>query len=190
MIKTTGTISALEARDIMTRELITVECESSLREVIETLTAYGVSGAPVISGGRVVGVISRSDILEFIVSAPGVPSETPQFNEWGEYVDESAETDADEDPVAFFTDLWDDAGADVVERFAEPQGPEWDILAEHTADALMTRKLEAVTPETPITEIARKLVDRRVHRLLVIENGSLAGIVSATDLVRVVAGIE
>jgi CBS domain-containing protein len=177
----------LAVSEIMTRDVLTVDPEYTLREVIETLTTSGVTGAPVLAGAHVVGVISMSDILEFIVSAPAVPSAAPQFSEWGDYENEADEPDADEAPVRFFTDMWDDAGANVAERFVEAQAPEWDLLGEYTAESLMTRKLESVTSDTSIGEVARRLIDRKIHRMLVVDDGTMKGIVSSIDLVRVLA---
>jgi CBS domain-containing protein len=178
----------LTVEAVMTRDVITVEPENTLREVIETLSAHNVSGSPVVSGGRVVGVISKSDVLDFLAATPGVPSGRVEFSEWGE-VESAAggEEEEDEASTAYYTDMWEDAGADVLERFAESSTPEWDLLAEYTAGTLMTRKLEMIHPEATVAEAARKLLDRGVHRLIVTDDDQLQGILSMTDLVRLVA---
>lgn len=49
-------------------------------------------------------------------------------------------------------------------------------------ESLMSRSVIAVAPEAPLTEVARLLRERRVHRVLVTEDGRLRGIVSALDL--------
>jgi len=169
----------------MTRKVVTVQPEDTLREVVDTLIKQRVSGAPVMSGGTIAGVISRSDILEFLATTPAVPTTTPQFAQWGEL--ESDEDQEDEQATSFYMDLWEDAGADVVERFAETQGPEWDLLAEVTVAAVMTRKLEMVTPNASVRTAARRMLDQGIHRLLVVDQGILVGVVSMTDLVRLIA---
>jgi CBS domain-containing protein len=171
----------------MTRNVVTVEPEDTLREVVETLTRERVSGAPVMQQDNIVGVISRSDILDFLASTPAVPTTTPQFAQWGELESADGEDNQDEQDTSFYTDLWEDAGADVVERFSETQGPEWDLLSEYTASAVMTRKLEVVSPRASVRVAARRMVERGIHRLLVIDNDALAGVVSMTDLVRLIA---
>ena len=35
---------------------------------------------------------------------------------------------------SFFADLWDDAGAEVTGRIANPSTPEWNVLEEHDRD--------------------------------------------------------
>jgi CBS domain-containing protein len=55
----------LKAKDVMTREVKTVTPQATLREAAELLATQGISGAPVVDEtGRVVGVISESDILD------------------------------------------------------------------------------------------------------------------------------
>jgi len=49
-------------------------------------------------------------------------------------------------------------------------------------DALMGRKLLAVSPDASLQEAARRMRSERVHRLLVLEDGVLRGVVSALDL--------
>lgn len=130
-----------------------------------------------------------SDVLEFIASTPGVPSYQSEHAEWGDPTLnlEPESPGDDEQSVEFFTDLWPDAGADVVERFAESEHPEWDLLAEHTVSSLMTRQLVTLTPDTTMRDAARHMLARGVHRVLVVRGGKLEGIVSSTDMVRACA---
>jgi CBS domain-containing protein len=171
----------------MTEEVVTVEPENTLRDVIEVLSSNEVSAAPVVSGGRVIGVISKSDILDFLASTPGVPSARVGFSEWGEIESPEEEDEDADESMAFYTDLWDDAGADVVERFLEPEAPEWDLLNGYTASSLMTRRIEALSSDASVAEAARQLLERKVHRLIVLDGSALRGIVSMTDLVRLIA---
>ena len=54
----------------------------------------------------------------------------------------------------------------------------------------MTRELIWVDHSTPIQAVARRMVHERVHRVLVMDQrANLYGIISAFDLVRVVAGM-
>lgn len=102
--------------DIMTVEVLTVGPETTLREAAELLFNEHVSGVPVVAAGHVVGVASATDILDFVSSEPGVPTERREMLEWGEWSEVEAWEEGAEPPAAFFVDYWSDAGADVRER--------------------------------------------------------------------------
>ena len=54
----------MKVKDVMTREVVTVDPQTSLKEVARLLVSRRVSGVPVVeSDGTVVGVVSEADIL-------------------------------------------------------------------------------------------------------------------------------
>jgi CBS domain-containing protein len=63
-----------------------------------------------------------------------------------------------------------------------------DLAAVPVSDAVLTvaevmsREALQIAPDAPLSEAARRMRERRVHRLLVTEGGILRGIVSALDL--------
>lgn len=63
----------LKVKDIMTRELLTLEPNTSIREAAEILATEHVSGAPVVHAGRPLGMVSAQDLLEFIAGLPSNP---------------------------------------------------------------------------------------------------------------------
>ena len=103
----------LRLRDIMTRQVMTLAPQMTLREAMENLTARNVSGAPVVSGQKVVGVISASDLLSFAAAPPRSdqrwtePAPADEFDESAEWNETNDPADSD-DSHAFFTDMWDD----------------------------------------------------------------------------------
>ncbi len=180
----------LTLREIMSDEVVTVGLETTLRDAIEILRAAEVSGLPVVSGDRVVGVLSVNDVLDFEVETPSVPTERPRQIEWGGVEDEDAglESEAGEaPPAAFFIGMWADAGADVFERFDTVEGPEWDILEEHDVSEAMTTVVYALEPDTEVPDAAAYMLEKGIHRVLVMEDRRLLGIVSSMDVVRAVA---
>lgn len=177
----------LSVRDVMTRELVFLEPEHTLRQAIQLLQEENVAGAPVLAGTRLVGVVSMRDILAFELTAPGVPTERNDSVS-GEALDvvELPEEMSD-GQAAYYRDMWSDAGADVTERFSKTEGPEWDRLEEHTVSEVMTRGVIRIGPGASVRDAAQVMVDRGVHRLLVTRDGDLEGLVSASDIVRAVA---
>lgn len=53
----------MQVEDLMTRDVITVEPSAPLRDAAALLVTHRISGMPVVSGSRVVGVISKRDVL-------------------------------------------------------------------------------------------------------------------------------
>ena len=176
-----------EARlsDIMTREVVTIGAEATLREAIETLRSANVTGAPVVEGNEIVGVVSTADILDFEVETPAVPTERPGQLEWGGFQEEPL--DEEDQAKEYYNDLWDDAGAEVDERFAHDVGPEWDLLSEHVVSEVMTERVIALPPDTDLATAAGTMARRGIHRVLVMEGAQMLGIATASDFVRAVA---
>lgn len=178
----------LRLRDIMTSEVQTVPPEMTIRDAMALFSTRHVSGAPVVASGKVIGVVSATDLMEFAASLPGVPSQQPDEQEpdddWQRAEEEVPEDDV---PMAFFVDSWENAGADVSERMNSVHGPEWNALEEHTIGEAMTRDLFALTPDTPVELAADKMRTAGVHRVLVMENDELLGIVTTIDIANAVA---
>jgi acetoin utilization protein AcuB len=58
-----------KVRDVMTYDPVTVDPEDTIQEAAERMLDYQVSGLPVISGGKVVGIITESDIFRLVVES-------------------------------------------------------------------------------------------------------------------------
>ena len=182
-------MSEMKVAELMTREVITVEPEASLREVASVLVTEHVGGVPVVAGQELVGVVSATDLLGFDAESPGSPSgRSYQAAGFGEAPEDVArDVEAGEEAVGvYFADLWEDAGADVVERFQENGSPEWNVLDEHVASEVMTRAVFSVGPDTRVEEAARRMLEGDVHRALVVEDGRLVGMLTTLDMLRAV----
>jgi CBS domain-containing protein len=180
----TGPATKTTLQDIMTRDVVTISAEATLREAIETLRGENVTGAPVVKGSDVVGVVSVADILDFEVETPAVPAERPSQVEWGGL--EEKPIDEENDRAEYYNVFWDDVGTEVAERFAHDVGPEWDLLSEHVVAEVMTQSVFALPPDTELPAAADFMTRRGIHRVLVMEGKQLHGVVAASDFVRAV----
>lgn len=176
-------------RDIMTDRLVVVSPDLTLRDLADLLATEHLSGAPVVSGSRPVGIVTLDDIISFQASLPVVPTSTESEEpSWDEEPEPEPEAQVEGEPGgAFFLDSWADVGADVAERFAAVRGPEWDLLGEHTVAEAMSRRLATIGAEDPVEEAARRMVAANIHRLLVLDGDRLCGIITTTDITRAVA---
>lgn len=64
------------------------------------------------------------------------------------------------------------------------------LLDKLTVKEIMTKKVIAVTPETPIAEAARLLLNRRIGALPVLKNEKVVGIITETDMIRALIDLE
>jgi CBS domain-containing protein len=175
----------------MATDVVAISSEATVRDAMELLSRHHVSGAPVVSGSTLVGVVSATDLMEFAAALPGVPTSRDAREDWNESIDPlpDNQVDDEEDPgCAFYADMWDDAGADVTQRLSTPETPEWNALEEHTVGEAMTRvPLVTLGPDDSAEMAADLMRTKGIHRVLVTEAGELVGIVSALDIVKAAA---
>jgi CBS domain-containing protein len=177
----------LRLRDIMTPDVATLDPEMSLRDALEILVARHISGAPVVEGGRIVGMFSATDVIEFLATTPGVPDVVDAQRDGEPSPLEEVDAATGDAPAAYFTDFWSDAGAAVTERFHDVNTAAWDLLAEHTVSEAMSRTLVVLAPSADARVAADAMQRAHAHRVLVMDGPRLVGIVSALDIARAVA---
>jgi len=68
----------MKVSDVMTENVFTVTRDTPLRLVATRMLEYGVSGMPVVEDGRVLGVVSETDILFKERTVP----ERPTLSDW------------------------------------------------------------------------------------------------------------
>ena len=169
----------LRVKDIMTPNVVTLAPEQSLRQAIDTLVTCRIQGAPVVDDGRVVGVLSAPDVLEFESVAGNEPEEAEDedVEEWQE---------GDEWSSSYFTDLWTGRDEDVVERVATA-GRAMSFLDSHTVAEAMSRTVCTLPADLEVSNAAQRLLAAGVQRAIVIDETGFVGILSATDILRAVA---
>ncbi len=140
--------------DVMTRDVITVTPETSLRELANILAENNINGAPVVDDkGKVLGVVCESDLVDqnrplhiptvFVILDSVIPLENP----------------------------W---------RLQK----EFKRLAATTVGDIYSRPAVSVEPDTDLSEVARIMSERKLYTLPVIEGGRLVGIVGKVDVIR------
>jgi len=164
--------------EIMSADVVTVGPQASLRELVGVLRDEKVSGVPVVSGGRVIGVVSATDLLDFEFEQP--PEDATDWEGLGRATEEGGD-----EAVAYYGGSWD-ASVDVLERIRMAE-PEWDRLMEHMVSEVMTPAIYSLPPSEDLRSVAKYMIRLNIHRVLVLDDDELIGIASAMDIVRAVA---
>jgi CBS domain-containing protein len=176
----------LRVRDIMTRDVTTVTPELPLREAIDVLVTHHVSGAPVVQNERVVGIVTASDLLDFVSSLPGGGQARTTRGAWE---DLPPNVDGEEERnTSALTEPWRDLSAAALASLGASNLPEGDRLEQHTvADVMTAGSPHGIEPGASIIDVAKRMREADIHRLLVMEGDRLVGIVTSTDVTQAVA---
>lgn len=177
----------LRIRDIMTTEVVTLSPDLSLRDAMDVLTTRHITGAPVVSAGRVVGVVSLTDLAEFAAQSPGVPTFRAPVEDLDDWENAGDAVYDDGPPSAFFVELWDDVGAEVTQRFEQIDAPEWNALEDHTVGEAMNRRISVLPADAPVDHAAAVMRRAGIHRVLVMDGNTLEGVLTTTDIANAVA---
>ena len=144
----------IKAKDIMTKEIITVNPETEIAQAAGLLLEKRINGVPVVNdSGTLVGILCQSDLIAQQKNIP-IPS---LFTLLDGYIPLTLSKHLDKE----------------VEK----------IAASKVAEA-MTPNPVTVEPETDIERVAVLMVEKNYHTLPVIEEGKLVGIVGKEDVLR------
>lgn len=156
-------LDAETAGELMMPNPISIEEEASVREAVGVLTDRGFSAAPVTdAAGRPVGVISRTDIVRR----------------------DREKTDI---APAYFTE----PEPMLANRERLGEGFQIEITDTTRVKDIMTPIVFAVPPSCPVSNLIEEFLERKVHRLFVVDDGgALIGVISALDVLRRLRGDE
>lgn len=60
--------TAHKVKDVMTARVITAEEDTSVSDIVELLTENNINRVPIVRRGKVVGIVTRNDILKALVT--------------------------------------------------------------------------------------------------------------------------
>ena len=146
----------IKAKDIMTREIITVSPAMEIAQAAGLLLEKRINGVPVVNdSGMLVGILCQSDLIAQQKNIP-IPS---LFTLLDGYISLTLSKRLDREVAK--------------------------IAAAKVAEA-MTPNPVTVEPETDIEKVAALMVEKNYHTLPVIEEGRLVGIVGKEDVLRTI----
>ncbi len=144
----------LTVADVMTRNVITVRKETSIRELAEIFTQHRISSAPVVDeSGALLGIVTETDMIEQDKSLH-IPTVISLFD-WVIYLESDRK---------FEKELKKVTGQKVGDIFTE------EVLT--------------VAPGDPVSSAADIMTSQRVNAVPVVDGKRLVGIISRIDLIR------
>jgi CBS domain-containing protein len=145
------------AKDLMSSEVLTVPEDLSIDQLSSFFIDNEITGAPVVSDdGAVIGVVSVVDVARL----SSEPTE----------------------------EVWETLTPTYYDRAEDPQIGRDGMHIFHVADDsrrvrdIMNAQLHSVGENATVPEIASAMLHNHIHRLLVIEDGELVGMISTSDL--------
>ncbi|MCO5171304.1 MAG: CBS domain-containing protein [Planctomycetes bacterium] len=151
------------ARDVMTSPVKSIELGATLDEVVQRLADEGVTGLLVVDrNNRPVGVVSHADVVGYVAGLERGLSGAGSF-----YFQSEPRADRVSSGPPVNLESVDD-----------------DALRAAEVDAVMTPEVIWVPDGARLPEVARTMVERGIHRVLVEKAGTVVGIVSTLDVLR------
>jgi len=147
----------LTAKDIMTRDVLSVKPDTSIEELSSILVKNEISGVPVVDdAGELYGIVTENDLI----------SRNKRFHI---------------PTVVGFLDA-----AIYLESSKKFEQEVKRLTATHVGD-ICARKVVTITEDTTVIDIATIMSEKKVHLLPVLRAGKVVGIVGKRDMVKAVA---
>jgi len=148
----------LTAADIMKKNVVTVNEDTTVEDLARLLSKHRISGAPVVDDkNQVVGIVSEGDLVSLDADI--------HFPHYVQFLDS----------VIFL---------ESTKKFEERVRK---AAATAVADIMITDVI-TVQKDTPAHEVATIMTDDKVNRLPVLDGDVLVGIITRADLVRAFSG--
>lgn len=159
----TQSIGTLTARDIMTSEVLEVGVDWTVDQLADFFVNKSISGAPVTTNqGELIGVVSMTDIVRH----------------------DSSEV---EDPLAHSPHEYYVHG--LQRHFAQEEASSYheQIEGMATVGEIMTPMVFEVAEDLPVQQVASTMVRGRIHRVFVTRERRIVGVITALDVLRLIA---
>ncbi len=151
---------ALLIRDVMSQEPVTLKPTATLREAAITLADESVGGCPVVDErGVLIGMLSEVDILEALKT-------------------QNKELRMLMPPEITF-------GISFVEIIKEREAlAAFKEVENRLVQDIMTKEIHSVGPDESVERAIRIMVQHKIHRIPVVQDNRLVGIVTRGDVLR------
>ncbi len=144
----------LKAKDIMTRDVITVRRDTPISQLSHLFIQHGINGVPVVDDdGKLVGIVTQGDLIEQNKNLH-IPTVITLF-----------------DAVLFL---------ESEKKFED----DVKKLTGTKVEDIYNKKVVTVTSETDIADITTIMAEKEIHTLPVVDDGKLTGVIGKLDLIK------
>ncbi len=150
----------MNVKDIMTKKVIKVDINMSVRKVIDLFHKHGVSAAPVVDKNKKLkGIVTKSDIL-------------------GYYIDIN------------FDKLMTTSLHDLITQENGGNISDLATEREKLVKDIMTPRPVKAEEDTPIEKIAETMIKKKIHKVVITRDDKVKGIVSPIDFLYHISGVS
>ncbi|MEG6521634.1 CBS domain-containing protein [Desulfotomaculum sp. 1211_IL3151] len=144
----------MQAKDIMSTNVITVKGDTTIKEIAEKLIEEKISGVPVVDEEEnLIGIVTEGDLLHKEAN----PRTPRYFGILG--------------AVIYFGGM---------EQYKE----DFKKLAALKASEIMTTKVVTAAKETEVSDLANLMIKHNIKRIPITENDKIIGMVSRADIIK------
>ncbi len=144
----------LKARDVMTREVISVKPSTTVEELARLLVEHRISGAPVVGDtGDLVGIVTENDLI----------SQNKRFH------------------IPTIIRLFD---AYIMFESPSKIEREIKRMAAVTVGEICKQKVITVSEDATVEDVATVMAEKNVHLIPVVEGKKIRGIIGKIDLIK------
>lgn len=149
----------MKVKDVMNSDVVFCKPDDTVREAAKVLKVNNISGAPVLEGRKLVGIISDADLLKLLV----IPE---KGNLWLPSPFEVIEV-----PIRELLS-WEDTKKMLSD------------VGSTKVEEMMTKDVHTISSEASVEEASEIMVRHRINRLPVMENNHVVGIVTRGDIIE------
>lgn len=147
----------MNAKDIMTKDVVTVTKEITIEELARLFTKHDISGAPVVDkDGKLTGIVTENDLIK-MEQRLHIPTVVTIF-----------------DAVIYLGSS---------KKFEE----DIKRMAATKVEDIYRKEVVTIDENATLEEIATIMCEKNIHHIPIIKKGKLVGIIGKKDIVKAIA---
>ncbi len=156
-------MKSILAKDIMSSPVITLSAGDNLNTMVKLISDNNISGIPVVDdNGKLKGIVSKTDLIVYEMEK--------EFNH-------ILEVD-----LKLIINNQDNPSGSVIETVKDANS-----ISETKIEDIMTHYVYTAGPDSNVQSIAETMGKNQIHRMIIIENDCVIGIVTSMDLLKLIS---